>query len=74
MDTMPLLKAEIGKEYEISSIDTNDKDLESFLFTLGCYKGEFITIVSLVSGTYTIALKDARYNIDRDLADAIKVV
>ncbi len=57
----------------IKRLDTQNKDLEHFLFTLGCYPGEDITLVSIVSATYIIVVKDARYSIDKDFARAIIV-
>lgn len=68
---MNLSQAELGKSYTILDIDTEDEELNDFLFTLGCYAGESITVVSQVSGAYVVSLKDARYNIDKDLAQAI---
>ena len=70
---MSLSKAEAGKEYIIQSIQTDDDDLNSFLFSLGCYSGEPITVVSHLRKGCTVSIKDARYNIDRQLADAIMV-
>ena len=70
---MTLLEAEVGKEYIIADIVTNDDELDSFLFTLGCYSGEPITIISRKRNNYVVAIKDGRYNIDRHLAGAIMV-
>ena len=70
---MTLLNAEVGKEYIVSSIDTNDDELNSFLFSLGCYSGEPITVVTRRKHGCVVSIKDGRYNIDNDLADAIKV-
>ena len=70
---MDLTKAEIGKEYIIKSIDTDDEELNSFLFSLGCYSGEPITVIAYRKGSCVVAIKDARYNIDTDLAKAIIV-
>ena len=70
---MSLSKAEAGKEYIIQAIQTDDDDLNSFLFSLGCYSGEPITVVSHLRKGCTVSIKDARYNIDRQLADAIMV-
>ena len=70
---MSLLEAEIGKEYIISSIETDDEELDSFLFSLGCFSGEPITVVSRRMSGCTVAIKDARYNIDNELARAILI-
>jgi ferrous iron transport protein A len=70
---MTLNDAEIGKEYRIDAIDTgNDEEMESFLFSLGCYSGENITVVDR-KRNLVVAIKDARYNIDPELAGAIKI-
>jgi len=65
--------AEIDREYTIKAIETNDQELVNFLFTLGCYEGENITVISHVSETYVISVKDARYSIDKELAEAIVI-
>lgn len=70
---MNLRNAEVGKEYIIRSIVTDDEELNQFLFSLGCYSGEAITVVSRRTGLCTIAVKDARYSIDDQLAKAIEV-
>ena len=62
-----------GEEYIIRDINTGDDELEAFLFSLGCYSGEPITVVSRLKGGCTVSIKDARYNIDNDLAEAILV-
>ncbi len=68
---MTLNEAEIGKEYTIDAVDTGgDEDMESFLFSLGCYSGEKITVVDR-KRNLVVAIKDARYNIDPELAGAI---
>ena len=68
---MTLLDALEGKEYIISEIRTDDEELNAFLFSLGCYSGEAITVVRHLKGSCTVAIKDGRYNIDNQLADAI---
>lgn len=68
---MNLNAAEEGREYIIKAIETDDDELNDFLFTLGCYVGEPITVVSHLRGTCIVAIKDGRYNIDTDLAEAI---
>ena len=70
---MNLIVAEIGKEYIVKNIATGDEELNSFLFSLGCYKGEPITVVSRKRSGLIVAIKDARYNIDKDLATAIEI-
>jgi len=70
---MTLLTAEEGKEYIIQRIETDDEELDAFLFSLGCYSGEPITVVSRRRGGCTVSIKDGRYNIDNQLAQAIIV-
>lgn len=70
---MNLTEANIGDEYIIKDIVTDDEELESFLFSLGCYSGEPITVVDRKRGGCVVSIKDARYNIDNDLASAILV-
>ncbi len=68
---MNLTTAQEGKEYIIKRIDTDDEELNSFLFSLGCYSGEPITVVSRRRGSCVVSIKDGRYNIDAQLAEAI---
>lgn len=68
---MNLSEATPGVEYIIKSIQTDDKELDSFLFTLGCYSGEPITVIQHIKGGCVVVIKDARYNIDKELAQAI---
>lgn len=70
---MRLIAAEIGKEYTIQRIETEDEALDAFLFSLGCYSGEPITVVSRRRSGCTVSIKDGRYNIDRQLAEVIYV-
>ena len=70
---MTLRNAQLGKEYIIERIDTEDEELNSFLFSLGCYSGEPITVISRRRSGCTLAVKDGRYNIDNQLAEAISV-
>ncbi len=70
---MNLMNVLEGKEYIIRSIETNDEELNSFLFSLGCYSGEPITVISRKKKTCTVSIKDARYSIDKQLAEAITV-
>jgi ferrous iron transport protein A len=68
---MDLTTAQVGKEYIIQRIETDDEELNSFLFSLGCYSGEPITVISRRRGGCTVSIKDGRYNIDNQLAEAI---
>ena len=68
---MNLRAAEEGKEYIVKSIETDDEELDAFLFSLGCYAGEPITVVSRRKGTCVVSIKDGRYSIDDGLAEAI---
>ena len=70
---MTLKKAVEGKEYIIQQIKTEDEELDAFLFSLGCYSGEVITVVSRLKGGCVVSIKDGRYNIDHQLAEAIVV-
>ncbi len=70
---MNLTTALEGKEYIIQRIETDDEELNAFLFSLGCYSGEPITVVSRRRGGCTVSIKDGRYNIDDQLAEAIIV-
>lgn len=70
---MTLKEAEMGRKYIITGVETNDEELNSFLFTLGCYSGEEIIVVSKISESYVVSIKDGRYNIDCELANAIVV-
>ena len=68
---MNLLTAQEGVEYIIKDIVTDDEDLNAFLFSLGCYSGEPITVVSRRRGSCVVSIKDGRYNFDEQLAEAI---
>ena len=70
---MNLTAAELGREYVIKSINTEDEELDAFLFSLGCYSGETITVISHLRGGYVVVIKDARYTIDKELAEAISI-
>ena len=70
---MNLLEAQAGKEYIIKEIGTDDEELNDFLFTLGCYSGEPITVISHLKGGCVVAIKDSRDNIDHQLSEAIIV-
>ncbi len=70
---MTLNEADFGQEYTITDVDTgNDEEMKDFLFSLGCYSGEKITVVDKKKNL-VVAIKDARYNIDPELANAIKI-
>ena len=70
---MSLNDVELGKEYIIKSVDIgDDEELQSFLFSLGCYSGESITVVDK-KRNLVVSIKDARYNIDPELAGLITV-
>ena len=68
---MTLATATAGKEYIIQTIQTDDPELNSFLFSLGCYSGEPVTVVARRRRSLTVSIKDARYCIDRQLGQAI---
>lgn len=70
---MNLKDAIIGEEYIIKDIVTEDEELNAFLFSLGCYSGEPITVISHLKGGCVVSIKDARYNMDNDLASAIAI-
>lgn len=70
---MTLTEATEGKEYIITGIHTDDEEMNAFLFSLGCYSGEPITVVSRKRGGIVVSIKDGRYNIDNMLSDAIEV-
>ena len=70
---MNLSDAMIGEEYIVKDIEADDEELKSFMFSLGCYSGEPITVISHKKGGYVVSIKDARYNIDTDLARAISI-
>ena len=73
MLSMNLMEVQIGKECIVQRIETNDEELNAFLFSLGCYSGEPITVISRRRRSCVIAIKDGRYNIDHQLASAILV-
>lgn len=70
---MNLIEAQDGVEYIIKDIQTDDEELNAFLFSLGCYSGEPITVVSHLKGGCVVSIKDGRYNIDNQLAEAILI-
>ncbi len=70
---MNLTDAQEGKEYIIRDVVTEDEDLDSFLFSLGCYSGEPITVVSHLKRSCVVSIKDGRYNLDNQLASVILI-
>ena len=70
---MTLIQAELGKEYTVRNIVTEDAELDAFLFSLGCYAGEPVTVISRRRSGCIVSIKDGRYSIDNHLAQAIAV-
>ena len=70
---MDLTNAREGEEYIIRGLATDDEELNAFLFSLGCYSGEPVTVVAHLKGGCVVSIKDARYNIDNQLASAILI-
>lgn len=70
---MNLLDAQVEEEYIIEEIVTDDEEMNSFLFTLGCYSGEPITVISHMKSGCVVSIKDGRYTIDNQLAEAIMI-
>ena len=68
---MSLATVPLGQEYTIKIVETGDRELNNFLFSLGCYSGEPITVISHLKGGCIVSIKDGRYNIDNQLAEAI---
>lgn len=70
---MKLTEAKVGEEYIIQALVTDDEEMNAFLFTLGCYSGEPITVITKLRSSLVVSIKDGRYNIDNQLAGAIVV-
>lgn len=70
---MNLRSAKEGQEYIITDIETDDEELDAFLFSLGCYSGEPVTVISHLKSSSVISLKDSRYSIDKQLAQSILI-
>lgn len=70
---MNLTQAGVGEDYTVKNIASDDEELKTFLFSLGCYSGESISVVSHIRSGYVLSIKDARYNIDADIAEAIEI-
>lgn len=68
-----LSEGKINEQYRITGIESHNDELKNFLFSLGCYDGEIVTLISILGATYVINIKEARYSIDKQLAAAIKV-
>ena len=71
MDRKNLLQGEIGQTYIVKDIDTTDEEMNGFLFRLGCYSGEPITLISKKKKSCIVAIKDSRYGLDNQLAEAV---
>ena len=72
-NTMNLMYAEEGKEYIVRSIETDDEEMDAFLFSLGCYSGEPITVINRKRRSCVVSIKDGRYNMDSQLAQTILI-
>lgn len=70
---MDVTTCEINEQMTIRAIETSDAEMRDFLFSLGCYEGRTITLISILGSTYIVNISDARYSIDKQLAQAIKV-
>ena len=70
---MNLTQVNEGQEYIIEKVNTQDEEMDSFLFSLGCYQGEPITVISHLKGGCIVSIKDGRYSIDNQLAEVISV-
>ena len=70
---MNLMSAQEGKEYIIQGIETDDEEMDAFLFSLGCYSGEPITVISNKKKNCVVSIKDGRYSMDNQLARAIRI-
>lgn len=70
---MNLKSAELGREYTVATVEAEDEELLSFLFSLGCYSGQPITVVSRRRSGCVVAIKDGRYSLDNNLAEAIRL-
>lgn len=72
-EAVNLSEASIDTEYIIKRVETSDSELKDFLLTLGCYEGEKVTVISILGENFIVNIKDARYSIDKELAQAIIV-
>ncbi len=73
VDRMNLLEADVGKTYTVKEINTDDDDMTAFLFRLGCYSGEPVTLISKKRKGCVVAIKDGRYSFDKMLASAVEL-
>ena len=73
IDPNSLIYGKSGEDYIIKKIENNNKEFKKFLFTLGCYEGEKITLISILGNSYIIKIKNSRYSINKKLASCIKV-
>ena len=73
MEKKNLLQADLGQTYIVKEIDTEDEEMNAFLFRLGCYSGEPITLISKKRKSCIVAIKDSRYGLDNQLAEAVIV-
>ncbi|MBQ9763221.1 MAG: ferrous iron transport protein A [Phascolarctobacterium sp.] len=70
---MNLNDAQEGMEYIVKALETGDEEVDAFLFSLGCYVGEPITVISHINGGCIVSIKDGRYTIDEELAATILI-
>ena len=73
VEKMNLLEADVGKTYTVKEINTEDDEMTAFLFRLGCYSGEPVTLISKKKKGCVVAIKDGRYSFDKLLASAIEL-
>jgi len=69
---MLLSKAKIGQTFNIKQVEGKEK-VKKFLFTLGCFEGEEITLISKLAGNYVVNIKDSRYALDENMAKSIVI-
>ena len=70
---LDLTNADLNTPYTIKRINAREEGMKEFLFALGCYEGEKVTVISVLAQNIVIHVKDARYSIDEDLARAILI-
>ena len=64
---MNLKTALLGREYTVQKIETDDNELNAFLFSLGCYSGEPITVISRRWGSCTVSIKDGNTYVFKEI-------